>query len=149
VIGDREGGPDPVTDQGDRNPGQIRPYAMTGGRTRPARADLAIEALVSVTALGRRVAGDRLGLEWRPIALLCEELVSVAEISARLEIPLGVARVLVADMVEVGLVVVHQREPAGPGGVADPVLLERVLGGLRALCGPRRRGARARDHLAA
>ncbi len=126
-------GRDPVGDHGDRNPGQVRPYAMTGGRTRPARADLAIEALVSTTALGRRVAQDRLGLEWRPIALLCEELVSVAELSARLEIPLGVARVLVADMVEVGLVVVHQRDPSEPGGTADPILLERVLTGLRAL----------------
>jgi Protein of unknown function (DUF742) len=121
-----------VAARGDRNPGQIRPYAMTGGRTRPSLADLTIEALVSVTALGRRVARDRLGAEWRPIALLCEELVSVAEISARLEIPLGVARVLVADMAEVGLVAVHQRDLSGHGD-ADPALLERVLAGLRAI----------------
>jgi hypothetical protein len=131
VIGKPQ--PDPATDQGDRNPGQVRPYAMTGGRTRPARADLAIEALVSTTSLGRRVARDRLGLEWRPIALLCEELVSVAEISARLEIPLGVARVLVADMVEVGLVIVHQPDPSEREAAADPILLERVLAGLRTL----------------
>jgi hypothetical protein len=126
---DRRPGPE----RSDRNPGQVRPYAMTGGRTRPVRPDLAIEALVSTTALGRRVARDRLGVEWRPIALLCEELVSVAEISARLEMPLGVARVLVGDMAEVGLVVIHQRNPSEPGGDADTTLLQRVLAGLRAL----------------
>ena len=128
-----EAGSDPAPDLGDRNPGQVRPYAITGGRTRPVRADLAIEALVSTTALGRRVARDRLGAEWRPIALLCEELVSVAEIASRLEVPLGVARVLVADMAEVGLVVVHQRDPSEPGAAADRALLQRVLAGLRSL----------------
>ncbi len=117
---------------GDRNPGQIRPYAMTGGRTRPSRADLTIEALVSTTALGRRVARDRLGADWRPIALLCEQLVSVAEVSARLEIPLGVARVLVADMAEVGLVSIHQRDLSERDD-AERALLERVLAGLRNL----------------
>jgi len=123
---------DTMTVHGDRDPGQIRPYAMTGGRTRPARSDLTIEALVSTTALGRRVARDRLGVDWRPIALLCQDLVSVAEISARLEIPLGVARVLVADMAEVGLVAIHQRDPSESNGT-DRALLERVLAGLRAI----------------
>jgi hypothetical protein len=110
----------------------IRPPSLSGGRARRVREEPTIEALVATTSQGRRVARDRLGLGWRPIALLCEELVSVAEISARLAIPLGVARVLVADMAEVGLVAVHQRNHEEPNGT-ELILLERILSGLRSL----------------
>ena len=116
--------------QGD--PGEVPRAAMTGRRARRAREEPTIEALVTTTSQGRRVVRDRLGLGWRPIALLCEELVSVAEISARLAIPLGVARVLVADMAEVGLVAVHQRNHDEPNGT-ELILLERILSGLRSL----------------
>ncbi|MFE4703269.1 DUF742 domain-containing protein [Streptomyces sp. NPDC056738] len=109
----------------------VRPYSMTGGRTRPSH-HLAIEALVSTrTEL------------WEPrtqtpeayrICLLCQEVKSVAEISAHLAIPLGVARILVADLAEARLVTVHQ--PHGDdanGGRPDVTLLEKVLSGLRKL----------------
>jgi hypothetical protein len=109
----------------------VRPYAMTGGRTRP-RYQLAIEALVSTTAEPAQLRGQL--PEHQRICILCREIKSVAEISALLFIPLGVARILVADLAEAGLVAIHQ--PGGDeaaGGQPDVTLLERVLSGLRKL----------------
>ncbi|MBM9503867.1 DUF742 domain-containing protein [Actinacidiphila acididurans] len=111
--------------------GLVRPYTMTGGRTRP-RYQLAIEALVSTTADPERLRGQL--PEHQRICLLCREIKSVAEISALLTIPLGVVRILVADLAEAGLVAIHQ--PGGDesaGGQPDVTLLERVLSGLRKL----------------
>ncbi|MEV6011239.1 DUF742 domain-containing protein [Streptomyces sp. NPDC051976] len=120
---------------GNRKPptpsGLVRPYAMTGGRTRP-RYQLAIEALVSTTADPERLRGQL--PEHQRICLLCREIKSVAEISALLTIPLGVVRILVADLAEAGLVAIHQ--PGGDessGGQPAVTLLERVLSGLRKL----------------
>ncbi|MFD8557709.1 DUF742 domain-containing protein [Streptosporangium canum] len=106
----------------------VRMYAVTGGRTAP-RTQLAMEALVS------SATSAQLGLsyirEYRVISDLCRQIRSVAEISALLGIPLGVARVLVSDMEAEGLVRVHhpQIDRDGPG----LHLLERVLSGLHRL----------------
>ncbi|MEY9966328.1 hypothetical protein ABIA33_004388 [Streptacidiphilus sp. MAP12-16] len=109
----------------------IRPYAMTGGRTRP-RYQLAIEALVSTTAAQERIGS--LLPEHQRICNLCRDIKSVAEISALLSMPLGVARILVADLAESGLVAIHQPAAGGEsGGTPDVTLLERVLSGLRKL----------------
>ncbi|GGX81085.1 DUF742 domain-containing protein [Streptomyces hiroshimensis] len=116
---------------GKRNNPLVRPYAMTGGRTRP-RYQLAIEALVHTTAQPAQLQGQL--PEHQRICHLCREIKSVAEISALLTIPLGVARILVADLAEAGLVAIHQ--PGGDesaGGQPDVTLLERVLSGLRNL----------------
>ncbi|BDM72007.1 hypothetical protein HEK616_54940 [Streptomyces nigrescens] len=121
--------PEPAP-SGANNP-LVRPYAMTGGRTRP-RYQLAIEALVSTTADPAKLQGQL--PEHQRICHLCREIKSVAEISALLSIPLGVARILVADLAEAGLVAIHQ--PGGDetaGGQPDVTLLERVLSGLRKL----------------
>ncbi|MEV7676845.1 DUF742 domain-containing protein [Streptomyces sp. NPDC088752] len=123
-------GPSAQGGSGGHNP-LVRPYAMTGGRTRP-RYQLAIEALVSTTADPSRLQGQL--PEHQRICRLCFEIKSVAEISALLSIPLGVARILVADLAEAGLVAIHQ--PGGDeaaGGQPDVTLLERVLSGLRKL----------------
>lgn len=109
----------------------IRPFAMTGGRTRP-RYELAIEALVSASVDPGRLA--TLLPEHQRICSLCTDVKSVAEVSALLDLPLGVARILVADLAEAGLVTIHQPAAAGEsGGAPDVTLLERVLSGLRKL----------------
>jgi Protein of unknown function (DUF742) len=110
----------------------VRPYAMTGGRTRP-RYQLAIEALVHTTAEPTRLQGQL--PEHQRICRLCYEIKSVAEISALLTIPLGVARILVADLAEAGLVAIHQPggDDTNADGQPDVTLLERVLSGLRKL----------------
>jgi hypothetical protein len=103
---------------------------MTGGRTRP-RYQLAIEALVSTTADPAHLAG--LLPEHQRICHLCREVKSVAEVSALLSMPLGVARILVADLAEAGMVAIHQPGNGEAGGTPDVTLLERVLSGLRKL----------------
>ncbi|MFE9255871.1 DUF742 domain-containing protein [Streptomyces sp. NPDC006879] len=108
----------------------VRPYAMTGGRTRP-RYQLAIEALVSTTADPAHLA--TLLPEHQRICQLCREVKSVAEVSALLSMPLGVARILVADLAEAGMVAIHQPGNGETGGTPDVTLLERVLSGLRKL----------------
>ena len=111
-----------------QEPGRlVRPYYMTGGRGRPTQDDLEIEALVSTTAMGER--SPKLTVEQRAIIALCRDLLSVAEVSARLDLPLGVTRVLIGDMASEGLVILHR--PASVGDRPDLALLQRVLYGLQ------------------
>jgi uncharacterized protein DUF742 len=109
----------------------VRPYSRTGGRTR-SNLDLAIEALVSTSDLGR-ARNNQLDGTHQPIAELCAQSRSVAEVAALLRIPLGVARVLVSDMVGLGLVVVHRTADADASGGVPISLMERVLAGLHRL----------------
>lgn len=106
----------------------VRPYAVTGGRT-GAETQLAIEALVLVTARGREVM-HTLVPEYEAVCRICGEVKSVAEVAALLGVPLGVAAVIVGDLAQYGLVVV---ESAGGDSVPDIQLLERVLSGLQNL----------------
>ena len=111
-----------------QEPGRlVRPYYMTGGRARPTQDDLEIEALVSTTSQGDR--SPKLTVEQRAIIALCRDLLSVAEVSARLDLPLGVTRVLIGDMASEGLVILHR--PASVGDRPDLALLQRVLYGLQ------------------
>jgi hypothetical protein len=108
---------------------RVRPYAMTGGRTRPTHDALAIESLVSTTSTVELT--PKLTVEQRAIAVLCHDLLSIAEVSAKLHLPLGVVRILVGDMADEHLVTVHR--PAHAGDRPDLVLLERVLSGLHSI----------------
>jgi Protein of unknown function (DUF742) len=108
----------------------VRPYYMTGGRTRPAHDDLEWETLVSTTALGA-TSPKVGGVERRAILTLCRDLLSIAEVSAHLDLPLGVARVLIGDMAEQGFLILHR--PTTVGDRPDLALLQRVLYGLHQL----------------
>ena len=107
----------------------VRPYAVTGGRTKP-RYQLQIEAMVAASHYEARDLSV-LSPECQAILTFCRDWRSVAEVSAVLHMPLGVARVLIADMAMDGLVRVHQIDHAQ--GRPDINLLERVLSGLRKL----------------
>jgi Protein of unknown function (DUF742) len=102
---------------------------MTGGRTRPTHDALAIETLVSTTSSVDPM--PKLTVEQRAIAVLCHDLLSIAEVSAKLHLPLGVVRILVGDMADEHLVMVHR--PAHAGDRPDLALLERVLDGLHSI----------------
>lgn len=108
----------------------VRPYTWTGGRTSPA-FDLAVETLVSTTTHGHDVA-VLTSAEHRAVAELCHDPRSVAEVAALLSLPLGVARVLLADMANIGLVMVHT-SAYSTTETPDMALMERVLSGLRRL----------------
>jgi hypothetical protein len=123
--------PQPVlVEMPDDDPAMVRPYAMTGGRTR-ADGDLRVEAMISTSSAGQAEA-ELAEIEHRSVARLCRTPKSVAEISAELDMPLQVAKIVLGDMVATGLVVVH-RTTGLSGGSSHLALMERVLGGLRRL----------------
>jgi hypothetical protein len=126
-----------VADRDEPTGALVRPYAVTRGRTRP-KLDIALEALVETTARGRtalhREGGGGHGREQQYIAALCDgRLQSLAEVAARMQLPLGVARVLIADMAADGMVAVYEPTSFESNDSVGTELLERVLSGLRRL----------------
>jgi hypothetical protein len=113
-----------VDDQSDRDDLVIRPFLLTGGRTRPAREGLAIETLLQSRP---GAMSSLLRFEARQIVELCQQATSMAEVAAALRVPLGVARVLVSDLVDDGSITVVQREEL------SVQLIERIRDRVRAL----------------
>ena len=103
----------------------VRPFVITGGRTRHATVHLRVEALVVRTGLEPPGA---LQFEHAAILATCRQPVSVAEVAARIAVPLGVAQILVGDLADAGLVRVHEATPN-----ATPALLLRMIDAVRAL----------------
>jgi Protein of unknown function (DUF742) len=108
---------------------RVRPYAITGGRT-STRLPLLLETLISVPEYDRAV-DQTLVAESREIYSLCRSVRSIAEISAELDIPLGVVRVLVSDLADDGQLRIHPT--AANAGMPEHMLLERVLRGLQTI----------------
>jgi len=120
----------PVTDEDLADAAIVRPYAWTGGRTK-STVDLRIETMVSTSEHGENIEALT-QTEHRSIAGLCAEPRSVAEVATMLSVPLGVAKVLLGDMANLGLVIVH-KTATDSGNKAHLMLMERVLSGLRRL----------------
>jgi hypothetical protein len=108
----------------------VRPYAVTRGRTEP-RQDIPVESVLTTSRAGYQEARFA-GHDKNRIAVMCQRPLSLAEIAAYTRLPLGVARVLVADMVGDGLLNLRNAAPA-TGYQERMNLLERVLSGLRKL----------------
>jgi len=113
----------------------VRPYALTGGRTKPGPTGVRFDliALVSLDAGAPAVDDDTaLGPEHRALIALCRlETQSVAELAAGADLPVGVVRVLLGDLLEFGRVVVSR--PVPPAQLPDERILREVIEGLRAL----------------
>ncbi|MDT5124539.1 MAG: hypothetical protein QOG79_3936 [Mycobacterium sp.] len=109
----------------------VRPYTLTAGRT-ATRVDLPLEAPIRTLEFGPppRWPGNDVRAK---ILGLGVDSPSVAEIAARLSLPLGVARVLIGDLVTQG----YARVQTTLGESATPderrELIGRTLRGLRAL----------------
>lgn len=118
----------------DREAGRVvRPYALTGGRTDPAGGTL-LDLISVVVASGPPPAGTAsrgLSPEHRKLIGLCQEPMTVADAAADVALPLGVVRVLLADLIQQKLITVQPRRAARPQ--ASPDLLREVLNGLRSL----------------
>jgi Protein of unknown function (DUF742) len=111
-------------------PGRVVPvYAVTGGRTRSAGAELPMESLVAAT---QWTPWQGMQTEYRSILEMADHPISLVEIGAALQIPVGVARVLVSDLAGAGHVAVYEPEPTGDDGRPRAAVLERLLEGLRA-----------------
>ena len=110
----------------------VRPYTLTRGRTRPERADLPLEALVRGVAPASRP--NETAERRRILELTSTEILSVVEISAHLRLPLGVVRVLVGDLADDGLVLVHTGTPTSQAPASAQLkVLESVLNGISSL----------------
>jgi DNA-directed RNA polymerase specialized sigma24 family protein len=108
----------------------VRPYTLTGGRSRPITGGLSL--LTHVEALYAPDA-DLVGLqpEHRVILSITRTALSIAEIAARLDLPVGVVRVLVGDLLQASLVSTFESDTTiNP---PDESTLQAVIDGLRAL----------------
>ncbi|MDL5200307.1 DUF742 domain-containing protein [Streptomyces sp. ALI-76-A] len=112
----------------------VRPYAMTRGRTTSAaqhRLDV-IAVVVTETHADDAEGDHTLSPEHVDIVDLCREAPqSVAELSAELDLPIGVVRVLIGDLVDAEFV--HVNRPVPPAELPDESILRDVINGLRAL----------------
>lgn len=116
----------------DRDAGPVvRPYAMTKGRTMPT--SLAAIGLIDLVAPAGHPVPEGAGLspEHRQIlAVTRRRAMTVVDLASDLDLPVGVVRVLLGDLIDRSLVTVR---PARPGPAADVRLLRDVLDGLQAL----------------
>ncbi|WP_432250175.1 DUF742 domain-containing protein [Streptomyces sanyensis] len=112
----------------------VRPYAMTRGRTTHGgshRLDL-IALVVPEPAAHDPGRDQSLSPEHVEIVERCEDApLSIAELAAGLDLPVGVVRVLVGDLVDDALV--HVTRPVPPAELPDVSILREVINGLRAL----------------
>ncbi|MFI6021333.1 DUF742 domain-containing protein [Streptomyces sp. NPDC051287] len=124
---------------GERKPARVRPYSLTGGRTRFGHVLLvetfvaALEAPEERKELTNGSLNTRVMPEMRAIVELCRRMRTVAEIAALLKMPLGVVRVLLSDLADQGKIRVYGTGTGHGVGRPDRALLERVLSGLRRL----------------
>ncbi|MET9296321.1 DUF742 domain-containing protein [Streptomyces sp. NPDC003077] len=112
----------------------VRPYAMTRGRTRSA-AEARLDLIAVVIAEDRAegpVTDQTLSPEHVEIVDRCRAApLSVAELAAGLDLPVGVVRVLIGDLLDAELVRVSR--PVPPAELPDASVLREVIDGLRAL----------------
>ena len=108
----------------------VRPYTLTGGRSQPITGGLSL--LTHVEALYAPEA-DLLHLqpEHRAILGMTRTALSMAEIAARLDLPVGVVRVLIGDLLQENLVTTFESDTAS--NPPDENILQAVIDGLRAL----------------
>lgn len=108
----------------------VRPYVMTSGRLQPIRGKFDLITLVVATRDAPAMQPG-LGPEHLAIIGLCQVPISVAEISAELDLPAGTIRVLLGDLLDKGFVMTQ--EPRPEVDVRDRRMYEVVLDELRAL----------------
>jgi hypothetical protein len=106
----------------------VRPFIVTGGRTRPTDERLRVETLVTATPAALSAP---LGFERRHIVEICQRPLSIAEIANSLGVPIGVARVVIADLIAERHVTVQDH--LGLNEYPSLSLLERIRDGVRAL----------------
>jgi hypothetical protein len=121
-------GPDPAIDERPSTDTAddlvVRPFLLTGGRTHPLQDGLRVETLLSAQPAALSAP---LRFEVRRIVELCQRPMSVADVAVALQAPLGVVRVLVADLVVDGLV---RCETSGELSIET---IERIRDRVRAL----------------
>ncbi|MGP4024548.1 DUF742 domain-containing protein [Actinomadura sp. 3N407] len=115
----------------DENAGpMVRPYVMTSGRMEPTRGKF--DLITLVVAVGPEPEGAiGLGPEHLSIIQLCQSVMSVAEITGHLDLPVATVRVMLGDLLDKGFVSMQEPEPEAD--MHDIRLYKAVIDGLRAL----------------
>jgi Protein of unknown function (DUF742) len=105
----------------------VRPYALTGGRTRPTGETFDLLALVCAV---RGSSLDLSQIEPEQLTVLgrCRVPTPAVDLASDLDLPLGVIRILISDLRERGLVTIHRPAPVG---LTDLQILKDVADGLR------------------
>ena len=110
-----------------------RPFVLTAGRVNAVDREIEFETQVTLRPYDPRVGRvplASLGPEMQAMVTLCQDPISVAEISARLRLHLGVTKILVADLRAAGYLDVHVTDTLN---THSPELILRVMRGLRAI----------------
>jgi hypothetical protein len=121
--------PDVLWVDGDAGP-VVRPYAMTRGRTEPISGDF---DLISIVVAVRPMTSADVGLgpEHHTIVAQSQQPISVAELSAHLDLPVGIVRVLLGDLLGRMLIRAHNPDPVVEPYADD--LFEAVIHGIQQL----------------
>lgn len=108
----------------------VRPYALTQGRTRHSGAAFDLVATVMANSAGMGVP-NTLSPEHIAVLQLVRSPTAVVDIASDVDLPLGVVRILLADLREMGLVDISA--PVSAKRQVDKNTLREVLYGLRSL----------------
>jgi hypothetical protein len=108
----------------------VRPYALIRGRTRASGETLDLIAIITAVR-GVQLDPASLDPEHLEMLRLCRLPTSVAELASDLDLPLGVVRILLGDLRERSLIVIHH--PIPPARLPDVQILKEVVDGLRRL----------------
>lgn len=108
----------------------VRPYVVTGGRTKPTGEVIELDSTIRATDLPPEDDG-RSSPETHRIVAICRRPTALAEVAARAALPVGVVRVLVGDLLIAGVLDVQRGAPVD--APTDPRLLKKLLHGIRAL----------------
>ncbi|MFD6288824.1 DUF742 domain-containing protein [Streptomyces sp. NPDC060205] len=105
-------------------------FVITNGRGLPSDHEYEHTALVTAHDSGSSAAARALSPEARKVMnLVADGFLSVAEVSGHTHLPLGIVRILLAQLEEDGLILV--RKPIPRVERAERELLSAVLDGLR------------------
>ena len=118
--------PDEMVDD-DPAAGSNRPYLMTGGRTGGGASGIGIE---TVLVRDHGAPPGRWSLETRMIVAACETPIAVAEVAARVGLPIGVVQVLAGDLVAAGTLL---KSGSSLAQADDVLFIERLIHGVTAL----------------
>lgn len=105
----------------------VRPYALTRGRTRSTNYQL--DMITLVVALRQGVAGGELGPVHQRILRIGEKPLSVAEVAAKVDLPMGVVKVLICDLIDRNYMIF--RTSWAPTSVPNIDTMQKVLDGIR------------------
>ena len=115
----------------DRDAGPVvRPYTLTQGRVAPAVTEFDLVAFV-VATMPDAPPPPHLLPEHHAIIAASWEPMSVVELASKLDLSIGVVRVLLGDLRSAGLISLYEPPTASQGHDLD--VLKAVVNGLRAL----------------